>query len=85
MVTAAVLALVAPALAEPGGVTLAVACVVPKAGGLVAEAVGAVLLVLAELAGLVTVTVHAESDQGFDKTKLENGVLEPLRESDLIK
>jgi hypothetical protein len=40
---------------------------------------------LADLAGKVTVTVHAESPEGFDKGKLQNGVLEPLRESDLIK
>jgi len=40
---------------------------------------------LADLAGKVTVTVHADSAEGFDKGKLQNGVLEPLRESDLIK
>jgi hypothetical protein len=40
---------------------------------------------LADMAGKVTVTVHAESAEGFDKSKLQNGVLEPLRESDLIK
>ncbi len=39
---------------------------------------------LADLAGVVTVTVKAESDTGFDKSKLTNGVLEPLREADLI-
>jgi len=37
------------------------------------------------LAGKVTVTVHAESEKGFDKSKLQNGVLEPLREADLIE
>ena len=40
---------------------------------------------LADLAGKVTVTVHADSAEGFDRSKLQNGVLEPLRESDLIK
>ena len=40
---------------------------------------------LADLAGKVTVTVHADSAEGFDKGKLQNGVLEPLRESDLIE
>jgi hypothetical protein len=40
---------------------------------------------LADLAGKVTVTVHADSAEGFDKGKLQNGVLEPLRESELIK
>jgi hypothetical protein len=40
---------------------------------------------LADLAGKVTVTVHAECAKGFDKSKLNNGVLEPLREADLIQ
>jgi hypothetical protein len=40
---------------------------------------------LADLAGKVNVTVRADSAAGFDKGKLQNGVLEPLRESDLIK
>jgi hypothetical protein len=40
---------------------------------------------LAEMAGKVEVTVRAESEKGFDKSKIENGVLEPLREADLIK
>jgi hypothetical protein len=40
---------------------------------------------LADLAGKVNVTVRADSADGFDKNKLQNGVLEPLRESDLIK
>src|SRR5262249_28022626 len=39
---------------------------------------------LADLAGKVNVTVRADSPEGFDKGKLQNGVLEPLRESDLI-
>jgi hypothetical protein len=39
---------------------------------------------LADMAGTVTVTVKAESPTGFDKRKLQNGVFEPLRESDLI-
>jgi hypothetical protein len=40
---------------------------------------------LADMAGEVDVTVHAESETGFDKSKLQNGVLEPLTEADLIK
>jgi hypothetical protein len=40
---------------------------------------------LADLAGKVKVTVHAESEKGFDKGKLQNGVIEPLREADLIE
>jgi hypothetical protein len=40
---------------------------------------------LADLAGKVNVTVRADSTEGFDKSKLQNGVLEPLRESDLIE
>jgi len=39
---------------------------------------------LADLAGKVQVTVEAESPDGFDKSRLQNGVLEPLREADLI-
>jgi hypothetical protein len=40
---------------------------------------------LADMAGQVKVTIHAESPTGFDKSKLNNGVLEPLREADLIE
>jgi hypothetical protein len=40
---------------------------------------------LADLAGKVKVTIRAESDKGFDNAKLQNGVLEPLREADLIE
>jgi len=40
---------------------------------------------LADLAGSVTVTVKAESEKGFDQSKLRNGVLEPLEEADLIE
>jgi len=36
------------------------------------------------LAVKVKVNVTAESEKGFDKSKLQNGVLEPLREADLI-
>jgi hypothetical protein len=36
------------------------------------------------LAGKVQVAVQAESPGGFDRSKLRNGVLEPLRETDLI-
>jgi hypothetical protein len=39
---------------------------------------------LADLAGKVEVSIRAESEKGFDKSKLENGVLEPLREIELI-
>jgi hypothetical protein len=40
---------------------------------------------LADMAGKVNVTIQAESEKGFDKSKLQNGVLEPLREADLIE
>ena len=40
---------------------------------------------LADMAGKITVSVRAESDAGFDKSKLQNGVLEPLREAGLIE
>jgi hypothetical protein len=40
---------------------------------------------LADLAGKVNVTVRASSDTGFDQNKLENGVLEPLKETKLIQ
>jgi hypothetical protein len=40
---------------------------------------------LADMAGKVSVTIHAESATGFDKGKLNNGVMEPLREADLIE
>jgi hypothetical protein len=40
---------------------------------------------LADMAGKVSVTIHAESAEGFDKGKLNNGVMEPLREADLIE
>ena len=40
---------------------------------------------LADLAGKVKVTIRAESEKEFDKGKLQNGVLEPLREADLIE
>jgi len=40
---------------------------------------------LADMAGTVNVTLRAESQDGFDKGKLENGVMEPLREADLIE
>jgi hypothetical protein len=33
----------------------------------------------------VKVTVRAESEKEFDKGKLQNGVMEPLREADLIE
>jgi hypothetical protein len=34
---------------------------------------------------IVAVTIRAESETGFDKAKLQNSVLEPLREADLIE
>ena len=40
---------------------------------------------LADMAGKVNVSVQAETAEGFDKSKLQNGVLEPLREADLIE
>ena len=40
---------------------------------------------LADLAGKVSVTLRAESDNGFDRSKLQNGVIEPLKEADLIE
>lgn len=40
---------------------------------------------LADMAGKVTVSVQAESATGFDRSKLQNGVLEPLREAGLIE
>ena len=40
---------------------------------------------LADLAGKVNVTVQADSAAGFDNGKLQNGVLEPLCEADLIE
>lgn len=39
---------------------------------------------LADLAGKVSVNVRAESENGFDRNKLQNGVIEPLKEADLI-
>ena len=39
---------------------------------------------LADMSGTIQVNVHADKTDGFDKSKLENGVLEPLREEDLI-
>ncbi len=40
---------------------------------------------LAEYAGRISVSVRAESEEGFDRSKLQNGVIEPLREADLIE
>ena len=40
---------------------------------------------LADIAGKITVTVKAEKKDGLDKSKLQNGVIEPLREADLIQ
>ncbi len=40
---------------------------------------------LADLAGKVSVTLRAESEKGFDRSKLQNGVIEPLKEADVIE
>lgn len=40
---------------------------------------------LADLAGSVSVSAKATSASGFDKNRLENGVLEPLRELGLLE
>ena len=40
---------------------------------------------LADMAGEVSVIIRADSDQGVDRSKLQNGVLEPLWEADLIE
>ena len=40
---------------------------------------------LAGMAGKVNLNVQAESPEGFDKGKLQNGVLELVREADLIE
>ena len=40
---------------------------------------------LADLSGKVSVQIHAESPSGFDKGKLENGEMEPLREANLVE
>jgi hypothetical protein len=39
---------------------------------------------LADLCGKVTVSVKSEAPQNIDKSKLENGVYEPLRDANLI-
>ena len=36
------------------------------------------------MSGKVSVSVSAESEEGFDKNKLRNAVFEPLQEADLI-
>jgi len=40
---------------------------------------------LADMAGKVSVSINAESEEGFDKNKLRNAVIEPLQEADLIE
>ncbi len=40
---------------------------------------------LADVAGEVSISARAKPKSGFDRSKLENGVLEPLRELGLIK
>ena len=39
---------------------------------------------LADVAGKVSISARAKPKSGFDKSKLENGVMEPLRELGLI-
>ena len=39
---------------------------------------------LADMAGKVSVSID-ESEEGFDKNKLRNAVIEPLQEADLIE
>jgi hypothetical protein len=39
---------------------------------------------LAEICGKVTVAVKGEAPSNVDKSKLENGVYEPLREANLV-
>jgi hypothetical protein len=39
---------------------------------------------LADLCGKLTVSIKGETPQNIDKSKLENGVYEPLREANLI-
>lgn len=40
---------------------------------------------LADMAGKVSISIDAESEEGFDKNKLRNAVIEPLQEADLIE
>lgn len=40
---------------------------------------------LADMAGTVNVSINVTSEEGFDKNKLRNAVLEPLQEADLIE
>ncbi len=40
---------------------------------------------LADMAGKVSVSINAESEEGFDKNRLRNAVIEPLQEADLIE
>jgi hypothetical protein len=40
---------------------------------------------LADMAGKVEVSVSATSEEGFDRNKLRNAVIEPLQEADLIE
>jgi hypothetical protein len=40
---------------------------------------------LADMSGKVCVSISAESEEGFDKNKLRNAVIEPLQEADLIE
>jgi len=40
---------------------------------------------LADMAGKIEVSVSATSEEGFDRNKLRNAVIEPLQEADLIE
>jgi hypothetical protein len=40
---------------------------------------------LADMAGKIEVSISAKSEEGFDKNKLRNAVIEPLQEADLIE
>ncbi|MDI6795718.1 MAG: DUF499 domain-containing protein [Desulfatibacillaceae bacterium] len=40
---------------------------------------------LADMAGTVSISIEANSEDGFDENKLRNAVLEPLEEADLIE
>jgi hypothetical protein len=40
---------------------------------------------LADLTWKISVNVQAVSENGFDRNKVQNGVIEPLREADLIE
>jgi len=57
----------------------------PEAGFEENKLINSNLPKVGQMADTLSITVHAESEAGFDKSKLQNGVLEPLREADLIE